>query len=401
MFGGTTGFAIDPDFPDRYYQGNNIEGLYIIENNEELAHYAQGYNNAPFIGAGYQNTVMDVAFDPEGNLWVANWTKSGNSPVWVLPKETLRGKELSTISKGDWLETKHKGQTVGSKDLTLLICEKSPVVFTFSSEWQGPLGVLKTKGTWSNTSDDEFFRLIDAVDQDGKSWSPGYITCGVEDKRGRVWLGTSDGVVEIANPAAMTSISPVTRLKVPRNDGTNYADYLCDAERVYAIAVDNSNRKWLATHSSGVYLVSENGDEIIEHFTMDNSPLPDNCVLSVACDPNSNTVYFGTMSGLISYNSTSSPSAEDYSQVYAYPNPVRPDYTGYITIAGLMDNSLVKITDSVGNVVYQTRSEGGMATWDGFDSNHNKAKTGVYYVFASQNENGSSSGAVTKILIVR
>jgi flagellar hook assembly protein FlgD len=103
----------------------------------------------------------------------------------------------------------------------------------------------------------------------------------------------------------------------------------------------------------------------------------------------------------VKYNSDASPSAEDYSEVYAYPNPVRPEYTGFITITGLMENSLIKIADASGNVFFQGTSNGGMITWDGCDASGNRVKTGVYYVFASQNENGSSSGAVTKILVVK
>ena len=101
------------------------------------------------------------------------------------------------------------------------------------------------------------------------------------------------------------------------------------------------------------------------------------------------------------YSSTSAPAADDYSQVYAYPNPVRPDYTGWITITGLMDNSLVKIADAAGNVFHQGTSEGGMMVWDGCDSHGKRVKTGVYYVFASTGGDGvESNGAVTKILVV-
>jgi hypothetical protein len=104
---------------------------------------------------------------------------------------------------------------------------------------------------------------------------------------------------------------------------------------------------------------------------------------------------------LAQYNSSSAPAADDYSDVYAYPNPVRPDYTGWIVVKGLMDNSLVKIADAAGNVFFQGVSEGGMITWDGCDSRGQRVKTGVYYVFASQNATGSASGAVTKILVVK
>lgn len=403
LYGGCTGFAVDLENPNRYFQGNNMEGLYVIEDNHQVISFSTFNKNFPSIALGGWNRVEDVKFDKDGNLWVAVFEGTGkNAPLWVLPKSTLRSKDLSEITATDWLATKAKGVDSGEKDLTIVPCFKSPALIYFSGKYGCPLGILKTQGTWDNPDDDEFFELDNIQDQDGKGWKPVRIVCATEDKNGKVWIGgSSGGIIEIAKPGEMTRNSSVSRIKVPRNDGTNYADYLCESDIVYGIAVDNSNRKWIATDASGVYLVSENGDQILEHFTMDNSPLPTNQVISVACDPNSNTVYFGLKNGLISYNSTSMPSAPDYSEVYAYPNPVKPDYTGYITITGLMENSLVKITDASGNVVHQTRSEGGMAVWDGFDGNHNRVKTGVYYVFASQGADGGSNGAVTKIMVVR
>ena len=210
-----------------------------------------------------------------------------------------------------------------------------------------------------------------------------------------------NGVIELSNPKNATNPSfTVTRIKVPRNDGTNYADYLLDAIHVTSISVDNSNRKWLGTMSDGVYLVNENGSKILEHFTSENSYHPGGITYSVYAYPFSNSVFMGTEYGLVEYSSDSSPAMEDYSNIYAYPNPVKPDYTGLITITGLMDNSLVKITDSAGHVFYTSRSEGGMVTWDGCNSVGERVKSGVYFVYVSQNENQQSSGAVTKIMII-
>ena len=206
----------------------------------------------------------------------------------------------------------------------------------------------------------------------------------------------------------MTDLSKVTsstitvnHLKVPRNDGTGLADYLLDGMQVNCIAVDNSNRKWIAT-DSGVYYVSEDGNQILDHFTSDNSILPSNVVYAAACDPTSNSVYFGTASGVVEYNSTSSPGSDNYDNVVAYPNPVRPDYTGWITIKGLMEDSLVKIADAHGNVFHQGRSNGGMYVWDGCNSEGRRVKTGVYYVFASHSsgDGGGSDAVVTKIMVV-
>ncbi len=81
------------------------------------------------------------------------------------------------------------------------------------------------------------------------------------------------------------------------------------------------------------------------------------------------------------------------------PNPVRPDYSGWITISGLMENSLVKIADTAGNVICTGRSEGGNFSWDGCDSTGRRVRTGVYYVLASQNQQGNS-GIVAKFMVV-
>ncbi|MDE6395768.1 MAG: hypothetical protein K2K84_00685 [Muribaculaceae bacterium] len=396
LVGGVTDFAVDPVNPDRYYQAANIEGLYVIENNEQIHVFNQ--NNSPFLG-NWGARVMSVQIDHDNNLWVGCFNDGKSDYAWyILPAEKLRG-DITAVAPSDWRPTKLTEPA--DKDMGLVICRRSPAVFSFSSRWGEPLRALKTNNTLSNPNDDQMIDFSGIVDQDSKPYSPDRWVCGVEDQRGRVWFGTTMGVVEITNPRDISGTTRLNRIKVPRNDGTNYADYLCETDIVYDIAVDASNRKWIATDASGVFLVSENGDKILENFTKDNSPLPDNCVVSVSCDPNSNKVYFGLLSGLVTYNSDSSPSAEDFSEVYAYPNPVRPEYTGWITITNLMDNSLVKIADAAGHVFHQGRSEGGMYTWDGLDASGNRVKSGVYFVYASQGGDGTSSkGAVTKIVVV-
>ena len=150
-----------------------------------------------------------------------------------------------------------------------------------------------------------------------------------------------------------------------------------------------------------MYLVNADGSEVLQHYTSDNSTLPSNIIYSICCSTVSNSVYVGTEEGLVEiYSDASQPSA-DFGNVYAYPNPVRPEYTGNIAITGLMDNSLVKIADSAGNVVRSLRSVGGTAIWDGCNSSGRRVKTGVYFVLTSQSDGSNSSGTVaTKILFV-
>ena len=203
-------------------------------------------------------------------------------------------------------------------------------------------------------ADDRLSYFQGYTDRNGNTISPRHVSCAVEDHDGKVWFGLHTGTFVVDNPGECIGASAlrVRRPIVARNDGTGLGDYLLESQVVYDIAVDAANRKWYATNS-GAYLVSADGTEILAHYDTDNSPLPSNVVGAVECDPNGNKVYFGTDNGLVCYDSDAAPAAEDYSEVYTYPNPVRPDYTGWITVAGLMDNSLVKIADAAGNVFFK------------------------------------------------
>lgn len=387
--------TIDPEDDEIFYLGSYWEGLYKVKDGKTIARYNPENSS---LTESWGCRVNAIAFDKENNLWCTNEIiKEGSPSLHILPAEA-RKKETTTVQ--DWIPIK-LGDFKAEKDVNILICKKSNMIFLCDGKWSGYVVAYDTKGTYTDTSDDTFMLWDNFIDQDGKSYDPVYVCSLVEDKNGRVWVGTTDGVIEISNPRNATNKDmTINRLKVPRNDGTNYADYLLDAIHVTSISVDNSNRKWIGTMGSGVYLVNENGTQILEHFTEENSYYPGGDTYTVYAHPLSNIVYMGTQYGLAEYSSDSSPAKEDYSQIYAYPNPVKPEYTGLITITGLMDNSLVKITDSAGNVFHTTRSEGGMATWDGCNGAGERVKSGVYFVFVSQNENEQSSGAVTKIMII-
>lgn len=389
----------DPSEENAYYIGSFMEGLYRIKDGKQTHKYYT--DNAPFptIGANaYACTALQPLVDRNGNLWVylASEQNENANRIFVLPS-SKRLSDNQSIS--DWKGYPINEQTKDDRDALGLVCKHSDCIIFAMGRYSQKLVVFDTKGT-PELSDDTKTVITSYTDQDGKILDFSHILSICEDARGRIWIGTDDGVFEISDiTKAVSRNIAVNHLKVPRNDGTNFADYLLANQMVSSISCDNANRKWISTIGSGVYLVNENGDEIIENHTSDNSILP-NTVYAVACDPNSNKVYFGTAIGLVEYSSTSAPGSENYDNVYAYPNPVRPDYTGWITVTGLMENSLVKIADADGNVFHQGRSDGGMFTWDGCNSAGERVKTGVYFVFASQNANGGSSACVTKIMVI-
>lgn len=384
----------DPDDSDIYYITTQYDGVFKIKDGKELNFYNATNSTMAYLSNYYLRTQA-IDIDSKGNLWVA-----GNGKLNVLSAD--KRKSTAQTTSADWVSD-FPVESKEGWDAVMLACKKSNMVlYTFRN--CAHLICVNTNGTPS-TSDDKSYIWTTFIDQDGKEWTlnnGANIYCMVEDNNGQVWIGTDTGVFIVPNPTKLTdSTMRIQRIKVPRNDGTNFADYLLEGEPILSLAVDGINRKWIGTANSGAYLVSENGSQIIENFTTENSYLPLNKIYAIACDKFSSAVYFGTVAGLVKYNSDASPASDDYSDVYAYPNPVRPEYNGFITITGLMEDSLVKIADASGSVFFQGTSQGGMITWDGCDASGNRVKTGVYYVFASQNGDGTTSGAVNKILVVK
>ncbi|MBD5346403.1 MAG: hypothetical protein HDR92_04645 [Bacteroides sp.] len=389
--------AEDPDDPSVYWLGTANDGLLRITDGELTGRYDE--TNSPFVPQ-WGCRVFDVTFDRGGNMWVASHTGKGTSGISVLPAEKRR-MDPSDITPADWTVVDIPGYS-SNKDVQTLHCRQSDMIFITDAGVGTLLVAIDTRGTFNDLTDDAVKVWDSFTDQDGKLFSPDRHTALAEDRTGRVWLGTNGGVAEIPYPSQATGPTlSVNRLKVPRNDGTNTADYLLESDMIYSIAVDHADRKWLATESSGVFLVSPRGDEIIATFNSSNSPLPSNRVNAVYCNPRSNAVYFGTDRGVVEYASTASPAADTYSDILIYPNPVGPDHGGPVTITGLLDSSLVKIADATGHLVWQGRSEGGMAQWPVSDMSGRRVRSGIYYLLVSQSGEGiSTSGAVAKIAVV-
>lgn len=346
--------------------------------------------NIPILPSGPSAT--GVAVDKDGNLW----SVYNENPVWIM--KALKGSWENEPDVSRWSYIKIDGLKPQHTTRILLDEAKGNIVVTGDG-----MAVVKMPAAGMPLSSETKFAVIDTDnDEDGASTGgPWIFEKPVIDKSGWIWAPHNQGVFVIKNSDLMfdSSFRPM-RPKVPRNDGTNLADYLLSQVECYAVAVDANNQKWIGTVGSGLYRVTPNGDEILEHITSETSLLPSNTIMAILPSDTNNDVYVGTPAGFAVYHSETAPAAESYDDVYAYPNPVTPDFTGYITITGLMDNSLVKIADAAGNVMHETRSNGGMCVWNGCDANGRRVRSGVYFVYASQTEEGATNAAVTKIIVV-
>lgn len=368
------------------YKNGNFEKYYNYENSP-----IERYNNR----SKEYELITGVKFDKEGNLWMLN----SQAPTQSLIEFT-KDKQWISHQLPDLMKLDDAGFT--NKSLGLLgnmLIDSRGLLWFVNNHWIVPS--LYCYQFSEDNSEERLNAFTSFVNEDGTEVSVGAVRCAAEDKDGNIWIGTSAGPL-LLDPNQITASAPTfTQVKVPRNDGTNYADYLLSGIDVSCIAVDGANRKWFGTKKNGIYLISEDNLSEIHHFTTLNSPLLSNGIESIAINEKTGEVFIGTDKGLCSYMSDSSTPNESMTSdnVWAYPNPVKPDYTGLITIVGLSQNADVKILTSNGRIVNEGKSNGGTYTWNGCDANGKKVASGIYMVATATND--VEKGTVCKIAIIK
>lgn len=366
--------AFDPNDPTHYFATSFGEGLYEFRDSK----YSKLYTNrnspleSSIVGDSSNYIRIDGAtFDPDDNLWVL--CSNSNNPVQVLLKEG---------DYSNWASMNYPEMPKSEAWNSILFSKRDQVWMNSIREPSG-IFVVDTHVT-ENTQQVKTRWITSMTDQEGNVISPFYINCITEDLNGAIWLGTVYGPIVANNPSFIFNNDyNFTRIKIPRNDGTDNADYLLNNIRINCITVDGANRKWIGTNGNGVYLVSADGTETLHHFDTENSPLPTNYIWSLTINPETGEVFMGTEDGLVSYRSDATQSSISYDKIHVFPNPVTVGYSGLITVTGLMENSQVSISNLSGNVLIKGISKGGQFTWDGFTAKGKRASSGVYVVFCA------------------
>lgn len=387
---------VDPRDEKHVFAGGRT-GLYEYYDGKFVKEYTN--DNSPLLTAATLNNKTDknyvvvssVKFDKKGDLWLFNS---------ISPSESL----LKIDTEGNW--TSYHTNKLMIKEgrsfefITDIMFDSNGMMWFNNNYFREPALIrYNTDGTpEADMHVDRHF-----INQDGITLDVGHVTNVTEDKDKNIWVGTNIGPMMLPVNEKYNTNSNVmtfTQVKVPRNDGTNYADYLLNKVSISAIAIDGSNRKWFGTNGNGVYLISADNMNEIHHFTSENSSLLNDNILSIAINNRTGEVFFATEKGLCSYMSDATMPAEDMTKdnIYAYPNPVRPEYTGIITVLGLTYNADVKIVTSNGAVVNQGRSNGGTYTWDGKDMKGKRVASGVYMVQTATSD--GKKGTVCKIAII-
>lgn len=377
--------VVDPTNSHRVIAGGET-GLYEFIDGKMSNHW--NCTNAPLPSTQPGNStpqnwniVNSACFDKDGNLWVM---ASMSQAVLCLTKD------------GKWISFPHPD--LMSDNYARLI-ENSFV------DKNGILWFISTNDYDARVfrydiAADKLSRLEKIINQDGTSYLTFFYNLQ-KDIKGNIWIATQDGPFYISAEDARNDIMEVTQHKVPRNDGTNLADYLLAGISISCITVDAANRKWFGTHNNGVYVISSDNNTEILHLTAETSQLLSNSIYDIKIDEATGVVYISTDAGLCAYQSDLTTNKEGMtdSNVWAYPNPVTPNYTGMIAIRGLDYDSQVTITTAAGTLVNEGTCSAGTYMWDGRDMQGRRVASGVYMVCVATAE--GSKGVVAKVAIVR
>ena len=382
--------SVDPTDETHVYAGGRC-GLYEFKDGQLLNYYNK--DNSPLRPAIDRDTelgndyvlINGIQFDQAGNLVVLNSQARGVNMLLLSKDHTWTSYHQELLENLDG---------VSFSGLRSMFFDSRGLLWFVNTSW------MDQSVFCYNPSTDKLYKYSNWINQDGIIYSLTFVNSVCEDKEKNIWVGTNMGPFMIKSSEVGQEDVTFYQIKVPRNDGTDYADYLLYGVNISHIAVDGGNRKWFATNGAGAFLIGADNITQISNFKEDNSYLLSNTISSTAINPKTGKIYFLTDKGLCSYQGDATEPSEEMTKdnVYAYPNPVTPDYTGLITITGLTYDADVKITSSNGALIAQGRSNGGMFTWDGNDRQGRRVASGIYFVLTTTSD--GNQGTVCKIAVI-
>lgn len=410
------GLAVDPQNTDIIYRNNTTGGLLRLNlaHPEQMMIMAQPHNaNSKcdgFVTVAEDQAVWDdlcrftlPRFGTDGTMWtVFNNHNASRSELWYWPAAD----RLASISPATFRPMKkiNLPALANRNDHEMIVLSKTRNIIVISGfDGQGSVIMLYNfNGTPDNTTDDRYVVIKSPQDQDGGTVDFGGINGFVEDpSTGLVWILAERGLFTLNPVTAFENPGLVNRIKVARNDGTNLADYLLNEVNVLDMCIDGEGRKWFAT-ASGLVCTAADGRSILGEFTTEDSYLPGEAIYAVAFNPENNSLMVATEGGLAEMfpSGSGGSSGNGASSIRAYPNPVEPDFYGYVRIDNIPEGSLVKITDAGGGLVKELGLvSGGSVEWDISGHHNRRVASGVYYVMVSPGSSGGST-QISKILVL-
>lgn len=382
--------VFDPKDPKHFWIGA-VSGLYEYRDTKVV--HAYNPENSPLVplynSQKTRTQIGSMCYDSDNNLWIMG----GYCDKYIT----------CLTNEGTWKSFPHTKYTIDNglsiDQQSVYISKNNGYMWWTNGQWDAN-AIFRYDYKSDNLKDVKSF-----VNQDGTSLTVHEIFGLTEDRQGNIWIASSAGPFYLSSEEIHAgNMETFVQHKVPRNDGTNYADYLLDGISIRCIKIDLADRKWMGTASNGIYLISSDNNTQVYHFTTENSPIPSDMIYDILIDDATGVIYIATDKGLCSFKADISQenTSEDgmsKDNVWAYPNPVSPDYNCMITVVGLTPGAQVQILTSSGHIVSEGTCMGGSYQWNGCDRNGDKVASGMYMVCVATAE--GKKGIVTKIGIVR
>lgn len=374
-----TKILVNPNNENQVYASSFFSGLLKIVDDVPNFLYNQknsSLESITYAGPDYIDVRINAtAFDKSGNLWVTNSRIKNGLKV------------LKT--NGQWQSYSTNTILGKSEDnsYSSIVIDKNNVKWIATS-FGGVIAFNETTNTFKKMTFGADAGNLPTTD----------VRSVALDTKNQLWIGTTKGLRVLSNVGSFQSESQLKANPIIIMED-NLAQELLYEQFITTIVVDGANNKWIGTADSGVFMVSPNGQETKYHFTINNSPLPSNAINDIKINSVNGEVFIATNKGMISFKGVATEANEDLNNVYIYPNPVRPNYSGTVKVAGLIDKANIKITDIQGNLVYEVTSTGGTIEWDTTAFGRYKVASGVYMVFISAQD--GSETKVKKVMIIR
>ncbi|MBZ4043521.1 type IX secretion system anionic LPS delivery protein PorZ [Flavobacterium hibisci] len=374
-----TRIIVNPKNTNEVFASSFFSGLLKIENDVPTVLYNEKNSGLESLTAGGP-TYIDIringtAFDQAGNFWVTNSRIENGLKVLKTTGQWQSYSMRSILSKAE---------DVSYADIVI---DKNNVKWIATNR-DGVVGFNETTNTFKKMTTGTDAGNLPVAD----------VRAIAVDTKNQLWIGTTKGLRILTNVGSFQSENQLKTNPIIIIED-NLAQELLYEQFITSIAVDGANNKWIGTVDSGVFMVSPNGQDTKYHFTINNSPLPANTINDIKINDKTGEVFIATNKGMISFKGVATEAVDNLNNVYVYPNPVRPSYTGTIKVAGLIDKANVKITDVEGNLVYEAISEGGTIEWDTTAFGRYKVASGVYMIFISSKDGAETK--VKKVMIVR
>ncbi|MBI4536249.1 MAG: hypothetical protein HY708_08215 [Ignavibacteriae bacterium] len=346
---------------------DNVDSTHVYGINVGLSSVPEGPNYV---------VTSAVACDSRGNTWVSIFKPSNSHSIAVRD------------ATGRWRTSR-------------VLVNDVPIIYLFDKPVDRSLVVDAFDNLWAIVRQDAYKGIISFGNRGGfDSVATVHLTSNnglpsndvntiIVDRNNDIWVGTERGIAIILDPSDPTRTGGIAAYR-PLNGLI-----------VNTIAVDPLNQKWIGTNE-GAILLSGDGTQQLASYTVENTggKLIDNIIRSIAIDPKTGTVYFGTANGLASLTTAAAEPKTSFDELLISPNPFIIPHANQLTIDGLIENSSLKILSIDGRLIRQLQTPGGrIGFWDGKSDEGKDVSSGIYLIVA-YSEDGSKV-AKTKVAVIR